>query len=169
MIKAFSIHTLALGAGRLGICRMPGRYGDYPGDLAAIVAWAPALVLSMATSPELRAKGAGGLGADLAAAGIDWRHVPVDDYAAQSHALEFEWPEASALAHRLLASGKGVVAHCMGGCGRSGMALMRLMVEAGDDADPALARLRDIRPCAVETEDQRAWAARPMWERLRRG
>jgi hypothetical protein len=46
------------------------------------------------------------------------------------------------------------------------MALMRLMVEAGEDAEPALQRLREVRACAVETEDQRAWAAIPMYERL---
>ena len=45
------------------------------------------------------------------------------------------------------------------------MALMRLMVEAGEDADEALERLRAARPCAVEREAQRAWAAIPMFDR----
>ena len=76
------------------------------------------------------------------------------------------WPELSALAHDELAQGGRVLAHCFGGCGRSGMVLMRLMVEAGEDADPALARLRDVRSCAVEAKAQRIWAAAPMFERL---
>ena len=48
--------------------------------------------------------------------------------------------------------------HCFGGCGRSGMAALRLMVEAGEDADEALERLRAVRPCAVETDAQLRWA-----------
>ena len=36
------------------------------------------------------------------------------------------------------------------------------------DAGPALERLRDVRPCAVEREAQRAWAAVPMQERTGR-
>ena len=39
------------------------------------------------------------------------------------------------------------------------MALLRLMAEAGEDVDMALARLRSVRPCAVETTAQQAWAA----------
>ncbi len=55
--------------------------------------------------------------------------------------------------------GGRVLVHCMGGCGRSGMALLRLMVESGEPADRALARLRAVRPCAVETPEQLAWAS----------
>ncbi len=38
------------------------------------------------------------------------------------------------------------------------MAVLRLMVEAGEDPDAALARLRAVRPCAVETGAQLTWA-----------
>jgi len=38
------------------------------------------------------------------------------------------------------------------------MAALRLMVEAGEDANDALLRLRSIRPCAVETDAQMIWA-----------
>ncbi len=39
------------------------------------------------------------------------------------------------------------------------MALLRLMVEAGEDPGAALSRLRAVRPCAVETAAQFDWAA----------
>ena len=42
------------------------------------------------------------------------------------------------------------------------MAALRLMVEAGEDGVAALARLREMRPCAVETEAQMAWALAPQ-------
>ena len=39
------------------------------------------------------------------------------------------------------------------------MIAMRLMVEAGETPDDALQRLRAVRRGAVETEEQRVWAA----------
>ena len=167
-MKPFAIADLPLGAGRLGICRMPGRAGDYAGDLGAVLGWGPALVLTMTGQDELERCGAAGLSRDLAAAGIAWRHLPVQDFGANSPGLLQGWPGASAQAHAVLTGGGRVLAHCMGGCGRSGMALLRLMVEAGEAADAGLERLRAVRPCAVETEEQRAWGAAPMGDRQRR-
>ena len=39
------------------------------------------------------------------------------------------------------------------------MAVLRLLVERGEAAEPALARMRAARGCAVETEAQFRWAA----------
>ncbi len=161
----WSISEVPLGAGLLGIGPVPGRWGGYEADLSALLHWEPSLVLTMISEAELERVGAGGLADDLAAAGVGWQHLPVTDFGAPDEATQTRWPEASAAAHMVLAHGGRVFAHCFGGCGRSGMALMRLMVEAGENADPALERLRAARPCAVETEGQRAWAAIPMFER----
>ena len=156
----FILAELEAGGGRLALCSMPGRGGDYAGDLAAILRWRPVLVLTMATGPEIAAHGALRLSGDLAARGIGWRHLPVADYAAESTALREGWADAErdALAH--LAAGGRVLAHCLGGCGRSGMAVLRLMVGAGEQPESALVRLRKVRPCAVETAAQFDWAAR---------
>ncbi|MGI9390190.1 MAG: protein phosphatase [Boseongicola sp.] len=161
----WSISELRCGDGWLGIAPIPGRRGDYFADFAKLVRWEPSLVLTMVTDPELQRVGAETLGEDLAALEIGWRHLPVVDLGAPRDAASL-WLGVSEEAHRILSVGGKVLAHCYGGCGRSGMALMRLMVEAGEDADPALERLREARPCAVETEEQRAWAAIPMFERL---
>lgn len=40
------------------------------------------------------------------------------------------------------------------------MAVLRLMVEMDEAPEAALARLRAVRPCAVETVAQHDWAAR---------
>ena len=162
----WSISELQCGDGWLGIAPIPGRHGDYFADFARLVRWEPSLVLTMVTEPELRRVSAETLGEDLSALGIGWRHFPVDDLGAPPKETATKWPEVSSWAHQILDHGGKVLAHCYGGCGRSGMAVMRLMVEAGEDVDPALVRLRDVRPCAVETEGQRAWAAIPMFERL---
>lgn len=159
------ISELRLRNGTLGISPMPGGGGRYEADLMKILRWGAGLVLTMTTEEELENSGAEGLGGDLRAVGIAWRHLPIADFGAPSEEVAGLWPEASALAHRILDDGGRVLVHCYGGCGRSGMALLRLMVEAGEDADPALARLRRVRACAVEAESQRAWAALPMNQR----
>ncbi|MGB7263485.1 MAG: protein phosphatase [Albidovulum sp.] len=153
------IHEVPAGGGRLALCRMPGRDGDYRADLNAVLRWAPAMVVSMATEPEMKSHGATTFGSDLAAAGIGWRHLPVDDFEADSAALRSGWAAVEAVALDLLRAGQGVLVHCKGGCGRSGMAVMGLMVAAGEEPDAALARLRTVRPCAVETDAQERWAA----------
>ncbi len=165
-LSDYRIAELPCGDGLLGLGPLPGRSGAYDADLAAILRWGAGLVLTMNSAAELDRSGTRGFGSDLEAAGVAWRHLPIPDYGAPPPATDAKWPEASATAHALLAVEGRVFAHCYGGCGRSGMALLRLLVEAGEDADPALARLRDVRPCAVETEAQFAWAAVPMHDRL---
>jgi hypothetical protein len=161
MSVGFTIHDLAVGGGRLGLCRLPGRGVSYDVDFSRILDWQPDLVLSMTTLPEMAGTGAAHLGEDLARNGIGWRHLPIVDFGAPGQGVVAAWPEVSALAAGILSSGGGVLAHCYGGCGRSGMAVLRLMVEAGEDAQAALIRLRAVRPCAVETEAQLAWASAP--------
>jgi len=164
-LSDYRIAELPCKGGWLGIGPMPGRSGSYDADLSAILKWGADLVLTMTTEDELARSGAEEFGQDLKAAAVVWRHLPIVDFGAPSAETSALWPVASKQAHAILKAGGRVFAHCYGGCGRSGMALMRLMVEAGEDADPALARLRDVRPCAVETEAQKAWAATPMYER----
>lgn len=153
------IAELAVGGGTLGIGPMPGRTGDYAQDLAQLLRWGPGLALTMTTLAELEAKGAAGLPGDLAEAGVAWLHLPIADYGAPSGETLAAWPAASTRAREVLAGGGRVWVHCMGGCGRSGTAALRLMVEAGEDPVAALERLREVRACAVETPEQFRWAA----------
>lgn len=155
------IAELTLRQGWLGICPMPGRSGDYAPDVAKIAAWGPDLVLTMTGLDELRVLGASSLGADLSAQGIGWLHRPVADFGIPGRHVQAAWPELTSRAHAILSRGGKVLAHCLGGCGRSGTVLLRLMVEAGEDPKAALTRLRAVRPCAIETPAQFAWASKP--------
>jgi protein-tyrosine phosphatase len=92
----------------------------------------------------------------MAAAGIGWVAFPVADYAVPPRGAD--WDAVSARLRAVLAAGGRVLVHCRGGCGRSGMAALRLMVEGGEAPAAALARLRAVRPCAVETPAQMRWA-----------
>ena len=153
------ISQISLGQGVLGICPMPGRSGLYEADLQTIVRWQPGLVLSMTPLSELERAGAAAFPDDLAQAGIKWLQCPIADFGAPSPAEMPLWDAISQVAHRMLQDKGRILAHCYGGCGRSGMALLRLMCEAGAPVDAALAQLRAVRPCAVETDAQKRWAA----------
>ncbi|NHQ73944.1 protein phosphatase [Roseovarius gahaiensis] len=159
-MSGFIIHALPVAGGILAVAPMPGRGGHYTEDMAHLHDWRPALVITMLSSPELRATGHHDIGAQLQDMGTRWMHVPVLDMDAPGPAAEEAWHQASHAALSAL-QGKGrVLIHCMGGCGRSGMAALRLMVEAGEAPDKALERLRAVRPCAVETPEQLDWATK---------
>ncbi len=158
VLPEFSIFEVTAGGGTLALSPLPGRSRHYAADFARLLAWDPALVVTMCTMAELERKGAGGLGEDCAACGIDWRHLPVVDFDVPGEADLAEWDETAALAREHLGRGRRVLFHCFGGCGRSGMAVLRLLVELGEAPEAALARLRAVRPCAVETEAQFGWA-----------
>ena len=159
-MSGFVIHALSVSDGILAIAPMPGRGGHYAEDMAHLHDWRPALVMTMLSHPELRATGHQDIGADLQDMGTRWMHVPVPDMGVLGPEAEEAWHMASNAALSAL-QGKGrVLIHCMGGCGRSGMAALRLMIEAGEAPGAALERLRAVRPCAVETPEQLDWANR---------
>ena len=139
---------------------MPGRFSPYENDLKNIIDWYPSLVLTMSSLTELQTAGASTLKDDLQSGGIGWIHFPVADYGVPMVEQSEHWQALGVQVERRLSAGGRVLAHCYGGCGRSGMALMRLMCEAGETADEALWRLRTVRPCAVETKDQLGWASK---------
>ena len=156
---AFRISTLEIdGGARLGIAPLPGRFGDALADLAVLARWRPDIVLSMTVEDEMARHNMGDLAGMLEAMGIEHAPFPIRDFGVPEGVAG--WPELAPRLHRLLDRGGAVLAHCYGGHGRSGMVLLRLMVERGRDAHEALASLRQRRPGAVETEAQFVWAAR---------
>lgn len=153
------IYGVEAAPGMLGISPMPGVLDGVEADVARIAHWGAGLVLSMTGDGELERAGVGALGPALVARGIAWRHLPVEDWGWPSEEVRCLWPDAAAAAHAVLDAGGRVLAHCRGGCGRSGMAVLRLLVERGEAPRAALARIRAVRSCAVEAPGQYDWAA----------
>jgi len=155
---AFHIATVLLENGaRLGISGLPGCGGAGLADVSTIARWNPSIVVSMTDTLEMERHNMGDLDAMLAAAEIDWAHFPIRDFGAP-HA-EADWQSLSHRLHNLLDNKGAILAHCYGGHGRSGMVLVRLMAERGITPQDALARLRKVRPGAVERQTQYDWAA----------
>ncbi|MFC2968939.1 phosphatase domain-containing putative toxin [Acidimangrovimonas pyrenivorans] len=157
-MNGFEIAELPVLAGRLALCAMPGSGGDYAADLTALLDWRPDAVATLAETEELAAAGAESLGTELGAAGILRHSFPIADFGVPGAVARALWPELSATLRARLAAGDRVLVHCRGGCGRSGMVVLRLMIETGEAPAAALARLRAARACAVETEAQMRWA-----------
>ena len=156
---SFAIATLSAGAGEFGICPAPGRFGDYAQDFDKIVAFSPGMLVTMTENQELYRVGATRLPDDARALGIAWLHLPIRDFGAPTEGKLAAWPAASTAIRAELNMGGRVLVHCMGGCGRSGMTILRILCEQGEAPDIALRRLRSVRPCAVETDAQFLWAA----------
>ena len=155
---AYRFDILPLGRGQIGIGPLPGRNRDLAGDLLQVMRFGPGLVISMTGSGEMAALGAGDLPARLARAAIPWAHFPITDFGLPDAATDAGWPALAAQAHAVLEGGGRVFVHCKAGLGRSGMVVLRLMIEAGEAPDAALARLRAYRPGTVETAAQENWA-----------
>lgn len=154
-VETFEIFTVPWPrGGRLGLSRLPQAH-----SLPMIRAWGAALVVSATPTDEMATLGVEALPLALAEHAIGWRHMPIADFGAPSPSVEANWSQLSAELRGMLDAGHAILVHCRGGCGRSGMIAMRLLVDAGEAPDMALARVRAARPCAVETAEQRAWAS----------
>jgi len=157
--EPFGIATLPVAdGGRLGLCPLPGGAGALETDIETIAAWRPDLVVTLTESSEMQAGGVARLAAAFAAREIDWCHFPIRDYHGPDGDRKTLWPQLAARIHSLLDADGSVLVHCRGGKGRSGMILLRILMERGEPEADALARLRRTRPGAVETDGQLAWA-----------
>lgn len=159
-MSSISFHALSVGGGVLALSPIPGKGGDYAGDMDQVAAWRPSIVISTTTEDVMARFGAENLGADLSARAARWAHFPIGDMGVPSIEDAEDWPSIAIAALSALRGGGRVLVHCKGGCGRSGMVALRLMVEAGEPVDEALGRLRAVRPCAVQSDPQYDWAAK---------
>ncbi len=158
----FAIYPIPLSSGTLAIAPIPGRGGRFDADLNTLLRWNPDLVLTMTTTEELHHAKASDLPTRLQDAGTKWLHLPIPDFGAPDGETAANWANASQTARDILQNGGRVLAHCYGGQGRSGMAVMRIMVELGYPPKDALSRIRAIRPHAVETAEQQKWASHAL-------
>ncbi len=146
------------GPGWLGLTLQPGRRDrgrDLPTDLAALRAEGAQVLIALLTRPELEAVGVPDYLTAAEAAGFQVIHAPMPDQGVPAAA------EAQALLTRIeaaLCGGAGVVVHCLGGLGRSGLVAACLLRARGVPAADALAQVRAARdPRAIESPAQVAF------------
>ncbi|WP_422048837.1 protein-tyrosine phosphatase family protein [Shimia sp.] len=157
-MERFEISALDVGGGQLALARLPGSTGELAEDVRALADWGAERVLSLTETQEQQGLGATALPQQLEAQGIDWMHFPIRDFDVPAPQEAEAWGALQQEILRALGGGGRVLVHCRGGCGRSGMIVLRLMLACGEAPNDALKRLRAVRPCAVETDAQMRWA-----------
>ena len=157
-MQSFEVTEISIGAALLGMSPLPGLNGDFTADIEEILNWNPTTILSLTEKKEMEDLGMRDFHFLLAKENILWLHFPIKDFGIVDKQRETLWGTISKSVHQKINEGSRVLVHCRGGCGRTGMIILRIMVEFGENPDKALQRLRKIRPCAVETKDQENWA-----------
>lgn len=163
--------------GRIGVTFCPGKVQssaatgvwarDLDLDVQAIADWGAAAVLTLIEPHEIITLQVEGLGRAVERAHMDWLHAPIPDVSTPEAAFEEAWVEIGEGLRDRLRVGFDIVVHCKGGLGRAGMIAARLLVELGVDPEEAIARVRAVRPGAIETAAQEAHVRRqrPIPER----
>jgi len=158
------IDEVPFGAGSFGITLCPGKVDphamtgptarDLDIDIAAIVAWGARAVLTLLEDEEMVLLHVTALGETVVRYGMEWFQLPILDCSIPDAAFEARWTTVGPHLEGIVRDGGRVVVHCRGGLGRSGSMVARMLVELGDDADDAIARVRAARENAIETPEQ---------------
>lgn len=95
------IATLSAGRGFIGVSFCPGKRSrsiegfewqrDLALDIDALSGWGAAAVISLIEEHEIAALGVSNLGAEIAARGMDWFHLPIPDVTPPSDEFERRW------------------------------------------------------------------------------
>ena len=90
------------------------------------------------------------LGERVSRTGLRWWHLPIVDGGVPNRHFEHAWNRAGEDLRRRLMAREGIVIHCRGGLGRTGIVAARLLVEFGEEPESALFRVRRCRTGTVE-------------------
>ncbi len=153
--------------GAIGMTHCPGRCTrDAAGrdwrrrlddDVGAVRDAGYATVVTLLDDEELARHGVPDLRARVQAAGLRSLQFPIADYGVPGPEVLRDWRAAlPGLLAELRRPGR-VLLHCAGGLGRTGMVAALLLRALGEPAEPAMLRVRSVRPGAIETAAQEAF------------
>ncbi|MDT3467314.1 MULTISPECIES: cyclin-dependent kinase inhibitor 3 family protein [Stenotrophomonas maltophilia group] len=162
------IATLPVGAngGGIGVTFAPGKHQDVAMtgswardldvDLASIAEWGAQHLITLIEPREFEELLITSLEERARAHGLMWHGLPITDGAAPDARLLGPWRSLGPQFAAELLSGTRIVVHCKGGLGRAGTVAAMLLIETGfaSDGIDAIAKVRSVRPGAVETAEQ---------------
>ena len=174
MKKTSATHPLQIavvsagpGLGRIGLTFCPGKYDpdamtgywerDLELDLDAICDWGAAAVVTLVEHKELAELRIERLGEAVTRRNLAWFHLPIIDASIPDKQFERQWEISGNELRSLLRSRRDVLIHCKGGLGRTGLVAALLLVELGMAPEVAIARVRAVRPGAIETHAQKRY------------
>jgi ADP-ribosyl-[dinitrogen reductase] hydrolase len=141
---------------------------DLRTDLKAIRDWGATHVISLIESVEFAELGIERLSAQIETLGMHWIGMPIVDGHAPGQNFVQQWLMIEPALTIEIARGARVLIHCKGGLGRAGTvaAMLLLSMHETDSANEAIRMVRQVRPGAIETQDQEDFLA--GWLALRR-
>lgn len=155
------------GLGRVGVTFCPGKYDpegmtgawnrDLSCDLDAIRDWGATAVVTLLEPRELTLLRVERLGEEVTSRNMSWFHLPIIDTKIPDERFDQKWDVAGEELRSILRRGADVVVHCRGGLGRAGTISARLLIELGTEPEAAMARVRAVRPGAIENDLQEAY------------
>jgi len=130
--------------GKLAVMSRPGLYGSLEDDLAYLREQQVGAIVSLTDTP-LPAEA-------IRRRELAYLHEPVTDFTAPApeqldRIMDF-------IAGQTERAGRLVLVHCGAGLGRSGTVAAAFLVRSGMEPRAAVARVRELRPFAIETEEQ---------------
>jgi protein-tyrosine phosphatase len=170
------IATLLVGdnGGAVGVTFAPGKRQaiamtgawsrDLMLDLETIKQWGASDLITLLEPHELEELEITQLPKQTSDSGIRWHGLPITDGATPDARFLGPWIKLVPTLVNNLRAGQKILVHCKGGLGRAGtVACLLLMAsDAATDADDAMAKVRAVRPGAVETQAQedflRTWS-----------
>ncbi len=129
---------------------------DLDVDLASIAEWGAQHLITLIEPWEFEELRITSLAERARAHGLMWYGLPITDGAAPDARLLGPWRSLGPQFAAKLLSGTRIVVHCKGGLGRAGTVASMLLIETGfaSDGIDAIAKVRSVRPGAVETAEQ---------------
>jgi ADP-ribosyl-[dinitrogen reductase] hydrolase len=142
---------------------------DLAVDLDAVRDWGASAVITLVEPKELTLLKVERLGEEVLRRNMLWFHLPIVDASIPDRKFEQQWEIAGEEVRALLRAGRDVLVHCRGGLGRAGTIAARLLVELGMEPAEAIARVRAVRPGAIETPEQKRFVLERVavgWDRV---
>ncbi|WP_116475337.1 phosphatase domain-containing putative toxin [Zobellella maritima] len=135
--------------GRLALTPCPGTKGTSLTDsLTQLHDNGAAAVISLTTEAELAEKDLTQLPELVTALGMRWLHLPIYDEETPDVVCEAKWQANKTAMLTLLAHGKDVAIHCMGGSGRTGLIAYQVLRALGVEPQQAREQIKAVRPSA---------------------
>jgi len=126
-------------------------------DLDAIRNWGAAAIVTLLEPEELTLLRVERLGEEVLRRNMLWFHLPIVDGSIPDQRFDEKWDAAGDKLLSILRNGSDVLVHCRGGLGRAGTIASRLLIELGMAPKTAIARVRAVRPGAIETSAQKEY------------
>ncbi len=140
---------LPLDSGALILTPCPGTKGvELQASLAQLKQQGVAAVVTALNDEELASKAVSELGEQVAALGMKWFQIEIEDDCAPADSFAAKWQQASPELHQILTSDAKVALHCMGGSGRTGLFAAHLLLEKGWKLDDIVREVQALRPGA---------------------